>query len=89
VGSTYLDGGPDLVVEVFSPSTRRCDLVQKPALYATAGVREYWQVDPDARSLVINILVVGRYRAAPPDGNVVRSVVLEGLEVDIPGLFEG
>lgn len=39
-------GAPDLIFEVVSPSSRRMDYNQKNALYANAGVREYWIVDP-------------------------------------------
>ena len=39
-------GAPDLIFEVVSPSSRRMDYNLKNALYANAGVREYWIVDP-------------------------------------------
>lgn len=47
---------PSLIVEVFSPSTKRRDAKQKRDLYVDAGVGEYWMVDPDRRV----IIVIGR-----------------------------
>ena len=44
---------PSLIIEVFSPSTRRRDAGQKRDLYMDAGVGEYWMVDPDRRVIVV------------------------------------
>ena len=38
--------GPTVIVELTSASTRQEDLVRKPQLYATLGVREYYLFDP-------------------------------------------
>ena len=37
---------PDFVLEILSASTWRRDTVDKKAIYATMGVREYWLLDP-------------------------------------------
>jgi Uma2 family endonuclease len=39
-------GGPDLVIEVVSPSTAQLDKKAKRRVYAQAGVKEMWLVDP-------------------------------------------
>ena len=46
-----VQGAPDLVVEVLSPSTSAVDWTTKRDLYARYGVREYWIVDPDDRTV--------------------------------------
>lgn len=46
-------GAPALVVEVHSPGTSRRDRLQKKALYAREGVREYWMIDPDANTIIV------------------------------------
>ncbi len=46
-----IEGPPDLVVEVISPSSRKRDKVIKLHTYAKHGVREYWIVDPATRTL--------------------------------------
>ena len=49
----YLDGAPDLVVEVLSPSTRKKDMTLKLSKYAEAGVREYWIIDPKKETIIV------------------------------------
>jgi Uma2 family endonuclease len=44
---TYVDGAPDLVVEVLSPRTADRDVGPKFAEYEQHGVREYWVMDPE------------------------------------------
>lgn len=39
-------GAPDFIIEIVSPSSRWMDYNTKNSLYANAGVREYWIVDP-------------------------------------------
>lgn len=41
-----VEGAPDMVVEVVSPSSVGMDYMAKTARYRRAGVREYWIVDP-------------------------------------------
>jgi Uma2 family endonuclease len=43
---SHVDGPPDLVIEVASPSTFRHDRLRKLNLYAGAGISEYWIVNP-------------------------------------------
>ena len=45
-------GAPDFVVEVFSKSTRKKDMFIKLNKYRSAGVREYWMVDPDKKTVM-------------------------------------
>lgn len=82
-----ITGAPDLAVEVLSERSRRIDLVRKKALYATAGVPEYWAVDPDHRAVTVFTLVNGLYEVVETRDGVARSLVLPGLEVNIAELF--
>ncbi len=55
---------PDQVVvavEIVSPGTRRRDRLEKPALYAEAGVAHYWRIEQDPVHVFAYDLVAGRY----------------------------
>lgn len=40
------NGAPDFIIEIVSPSSQRMDYLTKLFKYRTAGVREYWIVNP-------------------------------------------
>lgn len=48
-----VDGAPDFVAEVVSPSSISMDYFMKAGRYQSAGVREYWIVDPAAKQVVV------------------------------------
>ena len=54
-------GAPDLIVEVLSPSTAKKDKGYKKKLYERCGVKEYWIVDTDSRSIEVYLLKNGAF----------------------------
>jgi len=78
-------GGPDLLIELISPSSVRRDRYDKRELYARFGVKEYWIGDPANRSLEILTLKEGRYElhCAAEEKGRLTSLVLAGLEFDL------
>ena len=46
-------GAPDWVIEIVSPSSKSRDYMVKLLKYCTAGVREYWIVDPDKKMVSV------------------------------------
>lgn len=46
-------GAPDWVIEIVSPSSRSRDYIRKMLKYGTAGVREYWIVDPEKQTVTV------------------------------------
>ncbi len=69
-------GAPDMVVEVLSYSTRNNDLGIKKDTYEAQGVREYWIVDPWAKSVSVYLLRDGKYFL---NG---RYILLEGADFE-------
>ena len=57
-----IQGVPDLLVEILSPSTRRRDVLVKSVLYARFGVPSYWIVDPEIDRIETFQLENGSYK---------------------------
>jgi Uma2 family endonuclease len=51
ITESRIQGSPDLVVEILSPSTKKSDEGLKKQLYEQHSVAEYWIVDPDKKSI--------------------------------------
>ena len=84
-----IEGVPDMTVEVLSPSNWLDDRRTKFALYAEIGVREYWIVDPDERTVEVFSLREGRYALVDRfgAGDTLRSKLLAGFEVKVEDIF--
>lgn len=62
VTARAIEGPPDLVVEVLSPTTEARDRGVKRELYARFGVPHYWLLDSEARRLTAYALAGTTYR---------------------------
>ena len=84
-----VQGAPDLVVEIRSPSTARRDWTTKRELYERHGVREYWLVDPEAATVAVLLLEEGELKVAGVYGeaDALDSVVIEGFSVALANIF--
>lgn len=79
-------GAPDFIIEILSPSTVHLDQEKKRELYERRGVREYWIVDPDGRTVAIHRLFAdGKYGQAEsvPAAGEMPVEVLPGCTFDM------
>ena len=85
LGGDNVLGAPDLVVGILSPSTAGRDRTLKRALYARHGVKEYWLVDPDARTVTVLRLGAGDFEVAAiyGEGQTMASPTLSGFSADL------
>lgn len=90
VGKQAMVGTPDLVVEILSPGSLHLERHRKRALYERAGVPEFWLVDPANRAIEVFRLGERGYELASfaAETGSVRSVGLDGFEVDSPAYFD-
>ncbi len=89
VSERGIEGAPDLVAEVLSPSNWLDDRRTKFEIYAAAGVREYWLLDPRQRTVEVFVLegnafaLLGKYVPGEP----ARSQVLPGFSPLVARIF--
>ena len=87
---TFLDGVADLVVEIVSPESFSRDRGEKFVEYESAGVKEYWLIDPDRQVAEFHELASdGRYRLAPIGAEgIYRSKVVAGFWLRVDWLWQ-
>jgi Uma2 family endonuclease len=78
----YVDGAPDLAVEIVSPDSVQRDYEDKRRLYERFGVGEYWIIDPDETTATFLIRDATGFTEARLDDGDFRSRVLPGLAID-------
>ena len=84
-----IQGAPDLVVEILSPSTAERDKGYKRALYAQHGVKEYWVVGTDAGAITVLLLGDDGYEVVDTFGEVdtLISPTLAGFSLKVDEIF--
>lgn len=75
-------GAPDWIIEIVSPGSKQMDYYKKLFKYCTAGVREYWVVDPDRK-----VVTVYNFEADTmieyPFGEEIPVGIYEGFSIKI------
>jgi Uma2 family endonuclease len=89
IGEANITGAPDLVVEILSPSTGQRDLGIKRNLYARYGVREYWIVDPESKTVEVLAWAETGYRteAFVPETSILKSSLFPDLNLSLTEIF--
>ena len=86
--NNFVEGPPDLVVEVISEGSRQYDRVSKLEWYRHYHVREYWVIDPEAQEIeVIRLDTEPLQRQTYRSDDAVRSAVLPDFEEPAAGFF--
>ena len=82
-------GAPDMVMEILSPSTRRHDRLVKLGLYQRAGVREYWIVSPEEKTVQVLLLEDGKLLPHEEYGqdDVAKVNALDGCFIELSKVF--
>ena len=84
-----IEGAPDFVVEVLSPSTFYNDLRRKMGVYSQFGVQEYWIVDPEMQTVELYSRQGGELRSAKKfsSSETFESPLLPGFRFPVNSIF--
>ncbi|MCL2762142.1 MAG: Uma2 family endonuclease [Treponema sp.] len=81
-------GAPDFVAEILSPSNTASEMERKFQLYREAGVREYWVLNPEYKTLSVynfkdNVIFPKTYRST----DVAKVSIFPDLEIALEPVF--
>lgn len=90
IAERYVEGAPDLVVEVLSRSNADYDRTTKYTQYEQAGVTEYWIVNYWDETIMVYNLVDQHYQLSGlfQNGDTATSQVLTGFQIAVTDLFQ-
>lgn len=84
------NGAPDFIIEIVSPGNPADDYIRKLYYYKNAGVREYWIVDPQRKSVTVNYFDGDILNVPYTFDSVIKVNIYEDLYInfsDIAKLF--
>jgi Uma2 family endonuclease len=84
-----VEGAPDLVIEILSPSNAYYDLRTKKDIYEKYGVKEYIIVDPIQQTTELYALKDGAYyiHQKASKNELLHSLILPGFNIDLSRVF--
>ena len=90
IGDKKIEGAPDLVVEILSPSNTAKEMGYKKLVYESSGVREYWIVNLEKKTLTQYENVEGEFfqRRVFQSTDTLTSIILPHFETAMSALFE-
>ena len=90
IKNTYLEGSADMVVEITSPESMIRDRGDKFYEYESAGISEYWLIDPIRKQAEFYRLGADKlYHLISPDAqDIYHSEIIKGFGVKVSWLWE-
>ena len=90
IGEKKIEGVPDFIVEIHSPSNSQKEMSYKKFVYETTGVKEYWVIYPKRK--VIKQFQNDDFefilRKEVTESGILSSFVIDGFSFDISDIFE-
>ena len=90
IHEAFVEGAPDLVVEILSTTTAAHDRATKLPIYAAAGVTEVWLIDSQVKTVEVLKLQGKKYlvEATHAGDQVLASNLFPGWQLPLADLFD-
>ncbi len=84
-----VNGAPDFIIEIVSPSNAYSDLFYKFQYYLEAGVREYWIIDPIKKNVQVHLYENGHFNTTlyKKPANMPVSI-FQGLTINFEEIWQ-
>ena len=89
IKKNFIEGAPDLIIEIISPGTERVDRLTKMKHYALFGVGEYWIIDYEARILEQYVLKGQTFERSGVFTESFSPALFPDLTIDLSRIFKG
>lgn len=85
-----IEGTPDLVVEILSPSNDTNEMSYKKHIYGSTGVKEYWLINVEKQTLTLYKQIDNelRWQKDIQKNELLQSEIITGFELDLSKIFE-
>ena len=90
IGENKIEGTPDLVVEILSPSNDNNEMSYKKHIYESTGVKEYWLINVEKQTLTLYKQIDNelRWQKDIQKNEVLKSEVIKDFELDLNKIYE-
>ncbi|MDZ7935503.1 MAG: Uma2 family endonuclease [Emticicia sp.] len=90
IGENKIEGSPDMVVEILSPSNNDTEMSYKKHIYEVSGVKEYWLINVEKQTLKLYKQVDNelRWQRDIQKNEVLKSEIIQGFELELSKIFE-
>ncbi|WP_394995277.1 Uma2 family endonuclease [Emticicia sp.] len=90
IGENKIEGTPDLVVEILSPSNDNNEMSYKKHIYESTGVKEYWLINVEKQTLTLYKQIDNelRWQKDIQKNEVLKSEVIKDFELDLSKIYE-
>ncbi len=82
------NGAPDFIIEIVSPSNPEDDYVRKLYYYQKYGVREYWIVDPQRKSVSVNYFEENLLNVPYTFESIIKVNIYEDLFINFAEILQ-